>query len=166
MAPHDTIETLYAAFARLDPQGMSACYADDTTFDDEAFSLRGKREVMGMWTMLAENVKAQGGPSAWRLEWSSVKADGDRGRAHWEAWYRFSATGRDVHNVIDAEFRFDPQGRIVTHRDRFPFWRWSRQALGTPGLLLGWSPMLRTKVRQRAAGNLARWLEKHPDGVV
>jgi hypothetical protein len=165
MAPRDIIDTLYAAFARLDPAGMAGCYADDAAFDDEVFSLRGKREVLGMWSMLCGNVRSQGG-DAWRLEWSGVHAGADAGSAHWEAWYRFSATGRDVHNRIDARFRFDPQGRIVEHRDSFPFWRWSRQALGTPGLLLGWSPMLKAQVRRRAAGNLERWMEKHPDGLV
>jgi hypothetical protein len=64
-----------------------------------------------------------------------------------------------VNNSIDAQFEFGSDGRIVRHRDRFDFWRWSRQALGTPGLLLGWSPMLRNQVRERAGGNLRRFME-------
>ena len=40
------------------------------------------------------------------------------------------------------------------------FRSWSRQALGTPGLLLGWSPFLRNKVRATAAANLKRFLAK------
>ena len=47
-----TIDDFYAAFARLDADGMAACYADDAMFDDEVFSLRGTPEVMGMWGML------------------------------------------------------------------------------------------------------------------
>lgn len=46
-----------------------------------------------------------------------------------------------------------PTGLIATHRDRFNFWRWARQALGAPGVLLGWSPSLKRKVRNTAAGN-------------
>ena len=65
-----------------------------------------------------------------------------------------------MHNKIDAAFTFDGNGLIATHRDRFDFWAWSRQALGTPGLLLGWSPFLRNKVRATAAGNLQRFLTK------
>jgi hypothetical protein len=80
--------------------------------------------------------------------------------AHWEAHYRFSATGRLVHNRIDAAFTFDAQGLILTHRDRFDFWAWSRQALGTPGLLLGWSGFLRQKVRTQAAKSLAHYRAK------
>ena len=51
-------------------------------------------------------------------------------------------------------------GLITRHTDRFDFWRWSRQALGAPGLLLGWSPFLRAKVRGQAAASLRRFLAK------
>ena len=93
------------------------------------------------------------GMDAWSLQFSDVSADGAQGRAHWEARYRFSATGRMVHNIIDAQFSFR-DGLIASHRDRFDFWSWSRQALGAPGWLLGWSPALRRKVQARAAANL------------
>jgi len=154
-----TIEALYAAFARLDADGMAACYARDAQFDDEVFSLRGEREVTGMWRMLCEAVREQG-RDVWQLQWQDVQAEGATGRAHWDAHYRFSATGRLVHNTIDAEFQFDKQGRIVRHRDRFDFWRWSRQALGAPGVLLGWTPMLRGAVRRKADANLQRFLAR------
>jgi len=149
-----TIENFYAAFARLDTEGMAACYA---MFDDEVFSLRGKREVMGMWGMLCDAVKAKGRDD-WKLEWRDVHAEGTQGQAHWDARYRFSATGRMVLNRIDAEFAFDPAGRIVRHRDSFDFWAWSRQALGAPGVLLGWTPVLRSGVRRKADANLQRYL--------
>ena len=150
-----TLETFYAAFARLDGEAMQACYAPDARFDDEAFSLRGREEIGAMWGMLCEAVKSQG-MADWKFSYQVTSATS----AHWEPIYRFSATGRLVHNVIDAEFSFDADGRILTHRDRFDFWRWSRQALGTPGLLLGWSGFLRQKVRTQAAKNLARWRAK------
>jgi hypothetical protein len=92
------------------------------------------------------------------LQYRDVQAGDSDGRAHWDAHYRFSATGRLVDNSIDASFEFDAAGRIARHLDRFDFWRWSRQALGAPGLLLGWSPVLRRKVRARAAGNLRKFL--------
>jgi hypothetical protein len=154
-----TIETFYGAFARRDPGAMADCYAADAQFDDEVFSLRGKREVAGMWRMLCEATQAKGS-DVWKLQYRDVQADADGGRAHWDAHYRFSATGRSVDNSIDARFSFDPQGRIATHRDSFDFWRWSRQALGAPGWLLGWTPMLRNKVRAQAGANLARFLDR------
>jgi hypothetical protein len=150
-----TIERFYAAFARLDGEAMQACYAPDAQFDDEVFSLRGPREIGGMWRMLCDTTKAKG-LAHWKLALSQVTERS----AHWDAHYLFSATGRKVLNRIDAEFEFDAQGLITRHRDRFDFWAWSRQALGLPGVLLGWSPFLRHKVRAQAAASLKRFLAK------
>jgi len=150
-----TIRTFYDAFARLDAATMVACYAENASFEDEVFSLRGRREVGGMWTMLCETTKAKG-RDVWRLEASQFTDSS----AHWEAHYRFSATGRLVLNKIDATFEFGPDGLIVRHVDRFDFWAWSRQALGLRGLLLGWTPFLRGKVRAQAAANLKKFLDR------
>jgi len=156
-----TLEKLYSAFARLDSASMAECYAADAEFDDEVFSLRGHRNVTGMWHMLSAATKS-GGRDVWKLDYGDMEADAATGRAHWEADYRFSATGRLVHNVVNSRFTFDGNGLIKTQRDRFDFWAWSRQALGTPGLLLGWTPFLRSKVRATAAGNLQKYLAAHP----
>ena len=148
-----TIDRLYSAFSRLDGAAMQGCYAQDSEFDDEIFSLSGRDQIGGMWRMLCESTRAKG-MAHWKLEFGNIT---DRS-AHWEAHYLFSATGRRVHNKIDATFEFDGQGLIKQQRDRFDFWAWSRQALGAPGLLLGWSPMLRRNVRAQAAANLRRFL--------
>jgi hypothetical protein len=151
-----TIERLYAAFARLDGPAMQACYAADASFQDEVFTLQGAPEIGGMWRMLCEATRAKG-QAHWKIETSAITERS----AHWDAHYLFSATGRQVLNRIDAEFEFDRNGLITRHRDRFDFWRWSRQALGLPGLLLGWTPLLRQKVRKQAAANLQRYLTTH-----
>jgi len=152
------IERFYAAFAALDGDTMQACYASDGHFEDPVFTLHGREQIGGMWRMLCDTTRAKG-RDAWKLDASGISADASTGRAHWEAHYRFSATGRLVHNIIDAQFTFK-DGLIATHRDTFGFWRWSRQALGLAGLLLGWSPLLRNKVRSRAASNLAAFTSK------
>jgi hypothetical protein len=66
----------------------------------------------------------------------------------------FTQTGRPVTNDVRATFRF-ADGLIAEHVDEFSFHRWSRQALGAPGLLLGWTPLLKASVRRRAAASLA-----------
>jgi limonene-1,2-epoxide hydrolase len=157
-ANEKTIETFYNAFARLEPDAMAACYADDVAFDDEVFSLRGKRETMGMWRMLCALTREKGA-DVWQLRFSNVHAEGTSGGAHWDAHYRFSATGRIVDISIEAAFEFGADGRIVKHRDSFDFWNWSRQALGAPGWFLGWTPMLRAKLRARADDNLRRYMK-------
>lgn len=153
----ETLTRFYIAFAALDADRMASCYAQDVAFDDPVFSLRGRLEAGGMWRMLCAATQAKG-RDAWRLEFNRIVADATTGRAHWEAYYRFSATGRLVHNSIDAQFTFIPDGLIATHRDRFDFWRWSRQALGTTGLLLGWTPFLKARVQAQAEANLQKFL--------
>lgn len=148
----ELLHRFYAAFAALDAATMAACYASDAQFQDEVFTLQGREEIAAMWRMLCSATRAKG-MDAWSLDASAIDANAREGRAHWQAHYRFSVTGRLVHNIIEARFTFR-DGLIKTHRDRFDFWSWSRQALGAPGWLLGWTPVLRRKVRATAAGNL------------
>jgi hypothetical protein len=96
-----TLERFYTAFQQLDGKAMQACYAPTARFDDEAFSLQGALEIGAMWRMLCEATQTQG-REHWRLDFQ-IGADGCS--AHWEAHYLFSATGRLVHNRIDATFR-------------------------------------------------------------
>lgn len=144
------IDRFYRAFAERDAEGMASCYADDVHFSDPVFpDLRGE-QARNMWRMLCKNGKDL------RIEHRDVRADDREGSAHWDAYYTFSASGRYVHNVIEARFRFT-NGRIVEHHDEFDFYRWSRQALGVPGVLLGWTPILRGKVRKLAGAQLAKF---------
>ena len=145
----ELIERLYRALQNRDGAAMAACYAPAATFRDPVFELSGER-IGTMWKMLC----ARGADL--RVEFEDIAADTARGRARWQAWYTFSAGGRHVHNVIDARFRFAGD-LIVEHIDEFDFWRWSRQALGPVGLLLGWSPLLRAKVRAQALRSLERY---------
>lgn len=147
------INRFYEAFARRDGAAMAACYHPEARFSDPAFpDLRGA-QIGAMWTMLCERAQD------FSLTFRDVQADAERGSAHWEAKYLFSKTGRHVHNIIEAEFSFK-DGLIVAHDDRFDFWRWSRQALGPAGLLLGWSGFLRAKVQAEAAKGLAIFQKK------
>lgn len=157
MHPHtDLISRFYTAFQHRDADGMAACYHPDIQFSDEVFpDLRGPR-AGAMWRMLCERGKDL------EIMFRDVNADDSTGRAHWDARYTFSATGRRVHNHIDAHFEFR-NGLIVRHRDSFPFWRWAAQALGPVGWLLGWSSRLRNKVRTQAARRLDAFLAGNRD---
>ena len=86
-------ESFYGAFARLDPDTMAQCYAPDASFEDEVFSLRGRREVAAMWKMLCQATQARGA-DVWKLEYRDVQADAGSGQAHWDAHFRFSSIGR------------------------------------------------------------------------
>ena len=152
MHPHaELITQFYHAFARRDGERMAACYHPDVDFSDPVFPrLRGEQAGM-MWRMLCERGKDL------QVEFRDVSANDEIGDARWEAWYTFSTTGRKVHNIIDAEFGFRA-GKIARHRDSFSFYRWARQALGMPGLLLGWSGLVKKKVRIQAARSLDSYM--------
>ena len=162
MPMHKNVTTLhrfYEAFTNLDAKTMASCYADNATFEDPAFTLQGKEQIGGMWDMLCSATKEHG-MAYWKLEYRDLQADATKGSAHWEADYLFSATGKVVHNIIDGQFTFTPDGLIATHKDHFSFWRWSRQALGIPGLFLGWTPVLKKVVQKQAASGLSKFMAK------
>jgi hypothetical protein len=143
----------YEAFGRRDHAAMALCYTAGARFSDPVFTDLQGPQVAAMWRMLCTRA------SDLRIEVSAVQADEQRGTAHWEAWYTYSATGRSVHNVIEASFTFE-SGLITLHRDRFDLYRWSRQALGLKGLLLGWAPPVQNTIRKTAARGLARSMER------
>ena len=154
MHPHaELLEDFYAAFARRDGAAMAAAYAADATFSDPVFrDLRGP-QVGGMWRMLCER------GTDLVVTYRDLRADDAGGSAHWEATYTFTATGRKVHNVIDASFTFR-EGRIATHVDRFDLRRWMGMALGPAGALLGWLPPLQDTLRKRAGRELEKYLAR------
>jgi uncharacterized protein len=145
------IERFYAAFAARDGAAMAACYAPEISFSDPVFTDLHGREAGAMWRMLT------GRAEDLRVELLAHEADGERGSARWRAHYTFAQTGRAVVNNVSALFRF-ADGLITEHRDEFDFYGWSRQALGAPGLLLGWTPLLRSNVRSRARVGLEEFL--------
>lgn len=148
------IDRFYTAFQNKDYQTMADCYHPDAYFEDEAFQLRGK-EIAAMWHMLV----TRGTDLTLTF---SVDDNAGQITAHWEPKYTFSQTGRFVHNIIDAQFEFK-DGKIYRHKDTFDFWRWSRQAVGLPAYLLGWSGFFRNKVQTMANTNLSHFIKKHPE---
>jgi hypothetical protein len=110
-----------------------------------------------MWQMLTGRAKDL------RIELLDHEADDRGGSAHWRAHYTFAQTGRPVVNDIHASFRFR-DGQIAEHTDRFSFYRWARQALGATGLLLGWTPMVRSKVQRQARAGLEEFQAGEQEG--
>lgn len=143
------LDRFYSAFVARDATTMGACYADDARFNDPAFPDLNAAEVRAMWKMLI------GRSNDLRVKFNVVHEDERSGVCEWRAYYTFSRTGRQVHNIVRSEFVLR-DGFIVQQQDRFDFWRWSRQALGVPGYLLGWSPLLKRRVQATAGEALQR----------
>jgi hypothetical protein len=142
------IERFYNAFQKLDYSVMQDCYSAHPIFNDPVFGIIEGDDVRAMWKMLCKNAKD------FSLTYGNIQLlDEEYATCNWTATYTFSRTRRRVVNNIKAHMRIQ-QRKITEHTDYFDFWKWSRQALGITGLLLGWSGYLKHKVRINALRNL------------
>jgi ketosteroid isomerase-like protein len=133
----------YSAFAKGDAETMTSFYADTIEFEDPGFGkLKGDQAKM-MWHMLIER---SGGNL--KIDFKVMESTADSAVVKWEARYPFSKTGRQIHNKITAYLTIK-DGKITHHKDHFNLWKWSQQALGIKGLLLGWTPFFRKKIQQQ-----------------
>ena len=137
------IERLFSALSRGDFRSAADCYRDDSEYRDIAFNLKGQRDIAAMWHFVCSK----------RVDviFRDIRADERSGSAHWEARYRYSKTGRPVHNRIESTFTFRDD-KILVHHDHSSRWRWARQALGfMPAIPVTVLPFL---MRQAAAKEL------------
>ncbi len=147
------VRRFYDAFAEGNAAGMIACYAPDIEFSDPVFGeLRGDL-ARAMWTMLC------GGLRDFSLTYDILESTGDAVRGRAVATYVYSATGRNVRNEITGTFVVR-DGTIVRQDDVFDLWKWSGQALGPAGMLLGWTPFMKQKIRTMATQRLERFINK------
>ena len=149
-----TIIKFYTAFSKADAEQMCECYHPSVQFRDPAFGLLQGEEVCQMWKMLIERSKGN-----IKINFSEVKASEYLGSASWIAEYNFSKTNRKVKNSISSKFHFQ-DGLIIKHTDTFDIWKWSKQALGITGLLLGWTGFMQKKIQKQARMTLNKYLEK------
>lgn len=145
-----TLVEFYTAFTNADASKMCACYDYNIQFRDPAFGLLKGNEVCQMWQMLIEKSKGN-----IKIEFSDVKADEYIGSATWIATYKFSKTNRTIINTIHSEFQFK-DGLIIKHTDYFDIWKWSKQAFGITGYLLGWTGFFQKKIEQQALASLKK----------
>ena len=146
-------ERFYEAFMVRDHYTMGLLYAEHATFSDPVFPLLNAKGTRLMWQMLLSRAEDLG------IQVKILEDTATRARVDWVAYYTFSGTGRPVVNRVHTEMAISA-GKIVRQVDSFRLWRWTRQALGTKGLLLGWTPIVRNKVRAQAANSLREYARK------
>ena len=150
----DIISKFYTAFQKLDYQTMNSCYSDDIVFNDPAFGLLRGDEAKYMWEMLCKNAKD------FSLTFSNIQLlDEEYATCNWIATYTFSKTGNKVVNNIKAHMKLKDE-KIIEHSDAFKLSKWAAQALGLPGVLLGWTGFMKRKIQQNARKNLIAFIEK------
>lgn len=148
------IQKFYTAFTNFNSEEMASCYHKEIIFEDPVFGKLNQKEVISMWKMLLERSKGN-----LKIEFSDVITNEKSGSANWIATYIFSQTNRKVVNIIDAKFEFE-DGLISKHTDYFDFYKWTKQALGLKGYLLGWTGFMQNKVRQNAKKSLQNYIQK------
>ena len=150
-------ERFFDAFSVRDHHTMGRMYAPTATFSDPAFPMLSGPEAALMWEMLMTRA------TDFSLSYNVIHESDERAQAIWVAHYTFAQTGREVENRIQTNMVFQA-GRIVRHVDYFNFWKWSRQALGLPGVLLGWTPILKRRVQRQAQESLIRFAARKGSG--
>jgi hypothetical protein len=142
----------YEAFMVRDFYTMGLLYANHATFRDPVFPRLTAQGARLMWQMLLTEAED--------LEISAdIHEDtADRARVDWTARYTFTPTKRLVVNKVHTEMVI-AAGKIVQQVDDFSFWRWSGQALGWKGWLLGATPLVRDPVQRKAAKSLKEFAQ-------
>jgi len=150
----ETRVEFYDAFSKKDFKTMQGLYDDNATFTDEVFVGLNANQARNMWEMLLTRstdlvVKLM----------DSKSTSGETGIAIWEAKYTFSKTNRKVINNVTSHLTFN-NGKIIAQVDAFDFYKWARQAMGTPGILLGWTDFFKRKVQQTAMDGLNKFISR------
>jgi len=149
------VDTFYRAFAKRDFSTMNTFYHKDAQFSDPVFQYLECDQIKAMWHMLCESGKDL------QISHGTIGVYDNSARVTWKAVYTFSKTGNIVHNEIRSELFFKDK-LIINHFDSFNFYRWARMALGTPGLLLGWTNYMQQQVKSNAKKQLEKFIIDHP----
>lgn len=147
----ELITKFYQSFSEGNAEGMIDCYHDEIEFQDPAFGKIKGDDAKNMWRMLLESGSS-------KIDFSNVTADETKGSASWRAEYNYGPKKRKVINNITASFDFK-DGKIIKHVDHFSMWKWSQQALGLGGYLLGWTPIIKSKVQSTTKSLLKKYSE-------
>lgn len=146
------IHEFYSAFQKKDAETMLRFYSPEIRFEDPAFGLLKEPYVSAMWKMLCASA------TDLKIDFEILSSDEDSVEAYWEASYTFKATGRKVFNKIHAHFVFKDR-MIIEHKDTFDLYKWSKQALGWKGYLIGFTTYFKRKLNTQTRKMLDKFLE-------
>ncbi len=127
----ELLRRLFACLDAHDHEGMAACYHEQATFEDIAFTLEGRPQIHAMWDMIC-SPDEKGTPSDIKVTHEDPWADGQKWKIKIVDKYTLRSTNRKVINEIESTFEFR-DGLIIKQTDKChaPDWAW--QAYG-PGM--------------------------------
>jgi hypothetical protein len=151
MKTEKILHTFYSAFSEGNASAMISCYHEDIIFEDPAFGKLKSEKAYAMWKMLLSKKEE----SELNITFNVIN---DK-QVEWVANYKYGPKKRPVLNKVRASFEF-LDGKIIRHTDSFSLWKWSQQALGMSGLLLGWSNFMKSKVQATTNKLLEKYIAK------
>lgn len=154
MINKEIIEQFYTAFSEGNANKMTACYHKDIIFQDPVFGVLEGDMAIQMWMMLLSQKK-----NDTKVSFSNIEASSINGKAQWTAEYYYGDKKRKVINKVSANFKFK-DGKIIEHTDDFDLWKWTRQAMGLVGTLLGWTPFMKNKIQKTTNQRLKDYIAK------
>lgn len=151
------LNKFYTSFIKGDSKAMAECYHKDILFRDPVFgTLKGARAGK-MWEMLLFSKKED-----LKVSYKIARVSDKKGKVNWIAEYHFGKNNRKVINNVSAEFKFK-EGKIIEHIDTFSLWRWSKQAMGATGYMIGWTPLMKNKIQKSLNKKLDYYIAGHKD---
>jgi len=152
MEKRELLDKFYTSFKNKDAAGMASCYHDDIIFHDPAFGTLKGEEAKAMWKMLLSK-----NDNELKINYTILEASETQGSVEWEGSYIYGPKRRKVTNQISAYFEFKEE-KIFRHTDTFNIYKWSKQALGFKGTLLGWMPFFKKKIQQKTNRLLSKYM--------
>lgn len=147
-----TIHNFYTGFSTGNAKAMTACYHENIVFNDPVFGeLKGEKAVK-MWEMLLSKSSKDT-----TIDFDNIQSTESNGKANWTAVYYYGASKRKVVNKVSANFKFK-DGKIIEHSDTFDLWKWTKQALGLAGYLLGWTNFMKQKIQKTTHAQLDSYM--------
>jgi len=150
----EVITKFYTSFSNGNYKKMLECYHKDIIFEDAVFGKLKGDKAFKMWEMLLSQKKGET-----IINFDNVQATAESGKANWVAEYYYGDKKRKIINRVSAEFKFK-DGKIIQHIDSFDLWKWTKQALGIAGLLIGWTPFIKNKIQKTTNKRLDEFINK------
>ena len=153
LAPHPNARVLdqfFSAVALGEAAMAGRFYADDARIDLPPIGLRDlpARDARRLWQVLLSDARDL------HVQYAVMRADDHGGEVAWIARYTWPPTGRLVTQRLRGQYEFRA-GRIVWQSEGFSLWDCARMALGSRGLLGGWNPLLRARLRRMVRNCIA-----------
>lgn len=149
----EIIKKFYTSFSNGNIKGMLECYHKDVIFQDPVFGKLERERAFKMWEMLLSQKKEDT-----IINFNNAQATNEIGKANWVAEYVYGAKKRKIINRVQANFKFK-NGKIIEHFDFFDLWKWTKQAFGITGFLIGWTPFMKNKIQQTTNKRLDEFIK-------